>query len=217
MIVIVPVLGRPETLIQALPAIRNSAGIPVELCLVVDGDPNTSWHHVQDNADIGGLYADRTIVLGSHKGNGAAMQAATWNLYEPYAKVDADVVPNEGWLKGLRFFANLWDTDGKLGCLNGIPTGDKAHTNVGPRRYHAGRRLFLHIALFTEVGAKAVGDQTTNKPINGHDLLVASRLQEAGLWQAYCHAAYTAIHLQGTDPEYDNWKKPFLNRGIDGN
>lgn len=212
MIVVVSVFGRPETLRLALPALRDRAGIPIELRLVVAGDLTVGWHHVSENQSIGEQYADSTLVVGSHIGNGEAIQLGIGQDSGPYVKADADVIPNQNWLKSLVFFADLWNTDGKLGCLLGIPTEGSKKTNVGPRRYHSGRRLFMHLALFTKAGAEAVREQTTDVPINGHDILIAKRLHEAGLWQAYCHAAYTEQHLQGTDSVFDGWKKQYLNR-----
>lgn len=211
--VIVPCLGRPKHLRVALQAIRDQAGMPIELILAVDGDESNPWHYVVENTATGHEFADQTIVVGSHKGNGATLQAAlTATGPGPFAKIDSDVVPSQVWLKALISYAQAWD-DGKLGCLIGLPTPLNSRTNVGPRRYYSGRRLFMRIVYFTERGAAAIPDHTTIIPINGHDKLVSAKMHEAGLWIAYCHAAAVEEHLSDADAphsSYITWKAPYL-------
>jgi hypothetical protein len=210
--VIIPCLGRSAITAQVLPEIRARAGTDdIQIVLCVDGNPEVPWHEVAKNKAAGASFADQTIVLDSHVGNGAAIQAAIINA-DPFVKIDSDVIPNQGWLSNLELYAQRWD-NGSMGVLIGMPTPYSDKTDIGPRMQKPEKRTFLRIVYFTAKGSLAVPNHATDVPINGHDKLVVKQLAVAGLWQAYCHGAYVETHLPGRSVEYDVWKRPYLVEG----
>lgn len=211
--VVVTVLGRPWWLTPTLVEMRRQALYPVHITCVVDGDPAIDWHHVHQNTVIAQQYADHTLVLSRHAGNGPAFAAGVQagSMDEPIMKVDADILPSRHWDLGLMSAAKGYD-NGTLFGLVGLQRREN-RANVGIRRCGANRKFTINLAVFMPRALALLGDHAVPAPINYHEKVMLKAANRAGLWYGVTERAWVETHLgdwDRADDAYKTWKLAYL-------
>jgi hypothetical protein len=205
--IVIPVLGRPSAFATSLPEIIRLIGVKAEVVVVVDGDPTIDWHAVHINELTAHSNGATVIVVGSHQGNGTAFERGCTESTDAICKVDADVIPSEAY--GLELLNLARKAPPNVGCIIGLPRSTINRHNVGLRPILHTRAASLRIALFRPNAVAALQDQHTVHPLGQHDLLVAARLDQAGLRRVYTHRVWVEEHVKDESPEYEEWATPY--------